>query len=463
MQTFQPVDLSPTSSEPTSWGLRNAHDPTIVQCSDGTYVMYSTDACASGPAPAGVHMRTSRDLITWDWAGTALDGVPPEALEWTKATGLWATEVVRWPTTDGSELWRMYYSASTFGSRTSAIGTASAPDPRGPWKSGEVVVKTHHDHSPQNAIDAAITWDTAGTPWLTYGSFFSGLYTLPLDPATGLPATAGDLGVRIASRPRSVEGALEGAYIMNRTEHSATRTPSYLGFVSFDSLVHNYDIRVAHAPHITGPYTDRDGAPMISSELDGTARTTQPDHHGTLLLAGHHFAGQEPLIAPGHNSVLSSSDGDFIVHHVRYAHAPHEHSAQIRRLHWLESGWPVASPMPYLGEPAHHTHATSGEHLAGEWQIVDFRDTPHTFPVHMPDQNDPRLAPCTQSRTAHTSGNLADFGVTEAAVFEVVLPLVGGNTTALAFSGYAQHDTTRTTPIMGIKMSGDTKMSTEQQ
>lgn len=43
------------SVDPTLWGLRHAHDPTVVRDDEGRYVMVSTDACSQGAAPAGVH------------------------------------------------------------------------------------------------------------------------------------------------------------------------------------------------------------------------------------------------------------------------------------------------------------------------------------------------------------------------------------------------------------------------
>lgn len=443
--SYVTVDLSQTSADPHTWGLRNAHDPTVVQATDGTYVMFCTDAYSGGPAPAGVHMRTSSDLISWNWAGTAFDGIPDEALTWTGASGLWATEVVRWPSSDNTERWVMYYSASTFGSRTSAIGIAYAPSATGPWEPGQLVVKTQHDVTTQNAIDAAISWDQTGTPWLTYGSFFSGLYTIELDRETGLPKTVGDLGTRVASRPRSVEGALEGAYIVNRSDVAHER---HLMFVSFDSLINTYDVRVAAAPAVTGPYTDRDGAPLISSTLDGESLTEHPDRHGTLMLAGHQFAGQEALIAPGHNSVLSTANGDFMVHHVRFGRNPREHDAQIRRMFWLDSGWPVVSPMIYAGESADFSQELQGTILAGTWDVVDFRAEPTQLFVA-----EDRLAPCTVSQQLTCAGDLTEFGLVEGAVFTVVLPLEAGAQEVTAFSGYARNPRAdnRLTPVFGIK------------
>lgn len=438
-QPLEPQPLAPTSADTSRWGLRNAHDPTVVQCSDGTFVMFSTDAWSGGTPQAGVHMRSSTDLINWEWAGTAFADVPAEAHAHTGARGLWAPEVVRWPTADGSELWRMFYSASSFGSRTSAIGLASAPDPRGPWEPGQIVVKTVHETSPHNAIDAAVTWDAEGRPWLTYGSFFAGIHTLELDPVTALPVNNDSAGTLIANRPQSADGAIEGAFIVNRTGEpvpaatDAEEREDYVAFLSYDSLVNEYSIRTARAERMTGPYADADGAPAISADTQA-----EPNHNGTVLLAGHHFAGQHALIAPGHNSVLHSADADFLVHHVRFGATPHEHSAQVRRLFWLDSGWPAASPLPYHGEPDAYSQALADPAYAGTWRVVDFRNTPAMIRVDMPDGVPDRLAPCTASEDLWCSGDLAELGIVEAAIFQVYVPTGEGHHQTLGFSGYAR-------------------------
>lgn len=433
------MTILPTTSDPHTWGLRNSHDPTIVR--DGNvYVMTGTDAFAGGPAPAGGHLRTSTDLIHWDWAGTALDGVPHDAKAWSGAQGFWACELLEWPGstagTGSQPAWHLYYSASTFGSNTSAIGLATAPSALGPWTDRGLIIKTKAGVNSQNAIDAAVFFEQDGTAWLTYGSFFSGLYVLELDRETGTPRTPGDLGTRIAARPRSVEGAIEGPYVVRRDESAG---PSrFMLFTSFDSLIDAYDVRVADSYTPQGPYLDRDKSAMISATLDGSPLVTEPDSVGTLLLAGHSFPGQEPLIAPGHNSVFTDVDGSsFMVHHVRFGAAPAEHTAQIRRMFWLDSGWPVVSPCTFSGEPGDFSLELSDPDYAGAWQVVDFGWAPDQIPL--PDD---RLAPCVPARRLSCSGDLTELGVFEAATFTVLAPAnydgTGPLTPTLAFSGFGR-------------------------
>lgn len=340
-----------------AWGARNAHDPTIVRGDDGLWYMFSTDAAAGvEEIPAGAHVRTSPDLVEWTFRGTALDGVPQPAREWSGAAGLWAPDVVRWPTADGETRWHMYYSASTFGSRTSAIGLAVASDLAGPWQDHGIVVATEHERDTHNAIDAAIVFARDGQPWMIYGSFFGGIHALPLSLETGMPLD-GREPTLIARRPRSVDGAIEGAYVV---EHDGR----YFLFVSYDSLADTYSVRVGVADEITGPYFDQQGREMTSpSEADALVV-------GTKVLGGLRFPGGVGLIAPGHNSIFREGDAMFMVHHVRLADAPTQHEAQVRRVHWTASGWPVVSPHPHAG--AGTERLDQPQRIAGEWDAVRF-------------------------------------------------------------------------------------------
>lgn len=357
-----------------AWGGRHAHDPTAVRDDDGTYWLFSTDASGDGPLPrAGVQVRRSEDLVTWAFQGWALDGVPADAAAWTGAEGLWAPDVVRVPdavAVPDAERWRMYYSASSFGSRTSAIGLATAPHPAGPWTDRGLVVTSRHDVDGPNAIDANAVVDADGRHWLVYGSFFGGIHALGLDPATGFVLGSGGRprpgpGLLLARRPHAVEAAVEGAFVLPRPGGG------YALLTSFDSLFGTYHLRVVAGPSVTGPYADVRGR---------SATDVAADPVGSTVLAGHRLAGGRGWLAPGHASVLTEplpgGARQLLVHHVRDADEPTRHEVQVRRLAWTAGGWPLVSPQPWAGPDREQddeaTWPASVAELAGTWEVVTF-------------------------------------------------------------------------------------------
>ena len=127
-----------------AWGAVNAHDPSIVKGDDGRWYVFSTDASAGDIHRCGVQVRVSDDLIHWEYLGTAFEdyektcaeeisaaGLKPEAHQ-----GLWAPEAVK-----VGKQWRLYYSASTFGSTRSVIGMAVSDRITGPWTDRGIVIR----------------------------------------------------------------------------------------------------------------------------------------------------------------------------------------------------------------------------------------------------------------------------------------------------------------------------------
>jgi arabinan endo-1,5-alpha-L-arabinosidase len=168
--------------------------------------------------------------------------------------------------------------------------------------------------------------DAENRPWLAFGSFWSGIKLLALDPHSGKPPEPAKL-LAIASRPGTT--AIEAPFIVRK--HGFI----YL-FVSFDfcgrGVESTYKIMVGRSRDLTGPYRDRSGKLMM-------------DGGGTLLLESHgHVRG------PGHNSVLLDGDKDWLVHHYYDARAKGVPTLQIRPLTWGEDGWPRA------GEPIDLKH-----------------------------------------------------------------------------------------------------------
>jgi arabinan endo-1,5-alpha-L-arabinosidase len=313
--------------------VRDVPDPSII-AQDGHYYVFSTEP--------GIGIRRSDDLYHWTKVGTVLPGALPSwAQREVPGTQFpWAPDVSLF-----GGAYHVYYALSTFGGQRSVIALATSPtlDPRAPgygWKDGGVVVESTPGRTPFNAIDPNVAFDEGGTPWLAWGSFWGGIKMRRLDPATGKVSAQDTTTYSLAARAgvNAVKGptdeqAIEGPFIIRHGGY-------YWLFVSFDACCRGaestYNVRVGRAPAITGPYMDRAGVAMTEGG-------------GTLVLAGTGM-----IAGPGHNSILTTGDRQYIVHHfVNIKEGPASpdaplaipRSLQIRPLYWGWDGWPIA------GEP----------------------------------------------------------------------------------------------------------------
>lgn len=341
-----------TINDEQRWTINNAHDPAIIKTDQGYYV-YSTDVKTGGELRPGVMVRKSTDLIHWNWVQYALPGIPKEAEAWSSATNLWAPDIIKM-----GDTYRMYYSASTFGSTRSAIGLQTSSSPEGPWKDEGLVVKTG-EHDKLNAIDANPVLDAEGNPWMVYGSFFGGIYITPLDLQTGKLKESG-YGKNIAARDRATEdGAVEGPYIVYNPMFR-----KYYLFVSYDSLFEDYNVRVARSDSITGPYVDMNGHDMADTSY-------LPQYEiGNKVLGGYRFSEGEGWVAPGHNSVLKDGADYYIVHHARGETDKSWPYLHVRKILWTAEGWPVVSPERYAGEKEQDIPKRL---LSGNWERIVIR------------------------------------------------------------------------------------------
>lgn len=332
-----------------------SHDPAIYYDEESKYYYtYSTDAGPKRRERIGGQIRRSKDLIHFEYLGTALkDGVIPEEVKaLTRAESIWAPDIIR----EGDE-YRLYYSASTFGSQNSVIGLAVGKSPEGPFEHRGIVVHTT-PASPVNAIDAnLVREEETGEHYLVYGSFWGGIRLLHLDKATGLPDEEG-YGRVLACRDRkSCDTAVEGPYVRY---HKATGY--YYLFVSYDSLANAYNVRVGRSRTLAGPYLDHNGRRMDDM-------TYPANHVGLKITTGYSFKEGAGFLALGHNSVLETESGWFMVCHARYERDPRVHTLNVRRMVFDADGWPCVSPCLYDGETE---EIVPKEELSGSYQRIDF-------------------------------------------------------------------------------------------
>lgn len=303
-----------------SGSIQPVHDPTIAR-HQGNYYVFTTGHV--GETPGLLPWRVSRDLSSWEVGGAVFAQMPQWASERVpRSRGLWAPDIV-----DAGGEYRLYYSVSTFGRNDSAIGLAvnDTLDPQDPgyrWvDKGAVVSSTPEDDF--NAIDPAVLVDSDGRHWMAFGSFWSGIKLIALDPDTGLRAS-GDRRMRSLAR-RPSPGAVEAPYLVERQGWF------YL-FASFDFCCRGadstYHTVVGRSGRPTGPFVDRDGRDML-------------DGGGTVIL----HADDDPTgryVGPGHVAVLQDGERDYMVYHAYDTSADGEPVLRIQRLAWTKDGWPKA-------------------------------------------------------------------------------------------------------------------------
>ncbi|MFN8074131.1 MAG: arabinan endo-1,5-alpha-L-arabinosidase [Kineosporiaceae bacterium] len=277
-----------------------AHDPTVVKRPDGSYLVATTGR--------GLPLKVSTDRTAFRAAGSAF----PNGTPWTATytTGdLWAPDL----TYANGQYW-LYYAASQFGSSTSGIFLATSPTgDAGTWTNRGLVISSTAS-SGWNAIDPDLVIDAQGRWRLAFGSFWSGLKMIDIDPSTGL--RSGSSLVSLASRP-SAGGAIEAADLI-------VRGGSYYLFASFDACckgaASTYRIMVGRSSSPTGPFVDRTGKAMT-------------DGGGTQLLAGH-----GSIHGPGHSAVIRDVDGDVLFYHWYTDSGASQ--LGINLLGWDAQGWP---------------------------------------------------------------------------------------------------------------------------
>ncbi|HEY0946807.1 MAG TPA: arabinan endo-1,5-alpha-L-arabinosidase [Opitutaceae bacterium] len=295
------------------------HDPVVAKEGD-TYYLFST-----GP---GITLYSSADLKTWRPRGRVFPGEPSWARSIAPAFNghLWAPDIVQ---RDGR--FYLYYSVSSFGVNTSAIGltinrTLDPDSPDYQWEDQGIVLQSVPNRDLWNAIDPAVVVSETGTAWMSFGSFWGGLKLVRLDANWARPAEPQEW-YSLAKRERSVlvddrdpePAELEGPFIFRKHGY-------YYLFVSWDKCCRgkdsDYKMVVGRSKQLTGPYLDRNGVDLAKGG-------------GTLLLAGN-----QEWAGVGHNSAYTFDGKDYLVFHAYEIADNGLQKLKIAEILWDEEHWP---------------------------------------------------------------------------------------------------------------------------
>lgn len=321
----------PAPSPAQSWprgDVTPVHDPVLIR--EGALWHVFSTGLGEGPHGLIAH-RSSRDLETWTKSAAPFDKLPAWAAKAIPgATNMWAPDI-----SYVNGRYRLYYSVSTFGSNSSAIGLATNAtlDPTAPnygWRDEGLVVQSVPSDD-FNAIDPAFLADADGRHWLSLGSFWTGLKLFELDPRTGRLLRPAEKPRSIARRPvpAGAPSIVEAPYIFAHGGY-------YWLIASYDycckGVNSTYYTVIGRSKTVEGPYRGKDG----SSMLEGG---------GTILLRAD-LQEKQRFRGPGHAGHYRAADGtDFIVYHAYDGDQRGAPMLRIGRLRWGADGWPTAEPI----------------------------------------------------------------------------------------------------------------------
>lgn len=289
-------------------GDLSVHDPSrIVRCGEN-YWLFATGN--------GILSRHSKDLVHWEAGPRIFTNRPAWTIE--AVPGFrghcWAPDVIRL-----GDRFGVYFSVSTWGSQTSAIGLVTNPtlDPADPaygWTDHGIVIRSSPEDN-FNAIDPAIFRDRDNSLWMAFGSFWSGIKVVQLNPTTGLRIALDSPITALAWK-----SAIEAPAL---TRHG----DFYYLFVNWDQCCRGtnstYNIRVGRSITIHGPYLDRDGLELLTGG-------------GSLVLKT-----EGRYIGPGHVSFVTHEKREFMAHHYYDGERGGAKTLGLRPLYWDEQGWPT--------------------------------------------------------------------------------------------------------------------------
>jgi len=294
-------------------------DPSTIVKAGDTYWIYGTGV--------GVSQFSSTDKFHWTYRGQVFTNPPDwvaKLVPENKDGIAWAPDIRLFNGT-----YYLYYSYSTIGRKNSGIGVATNKtlDPKG-WVDRGIVIHSGPE-TDFNTIDPCIFDDSSGAPWLSFGSYFSGIKIIKIDPATGMQSTQDPNIYPVAEHPQSPANSIEASAVYFHDGY-------YYLFVNWDACCagfrSTYNIRIGRSTAVTGPYLDKSGKDMM---LGG----------GSLFLGSSPDFGDglpfDDEVGPGHAAIVEDTDGYwFSCHYEAARDKGGATTVNVMKLTWGPDGWP---------------------------------------------------------------------------------------------------------------------------
>jgi arabinan endo-1,5-alpha-L-arabinosidase len=321
--------------------MESCPDPSVIHSQtpgdDGWYMYCTNEVFHDNGTLHRMAISLSHDLSHWTYVADVFSASPAFL---PANAGLWAPDIQFF-----NGKYYLYYSSSITTNSGPAIFVATSDHPAGPFTalpSPVVPPERLSNGLWRDVIDSNIAEEN-GQRYILYGSFNGGIVASRLtdDGFSSIPGSEQQI---------SPGRRYEGSYIVKHEGY-------YYLFLSAGTCCSGagsgYGVYVARAPHIIGPYLDRDGVSLMDAYVGGTP---------VLLMNGNRWLG------PGHNSTFTDSSGqDWMLYHAVDSNKPTLAGAWTRRPAMIDpidwsTGWPSvragSGPSDQL-EPAPATVSSS--------------------------------------------------------------------------------------------------------
>lgn len=293
---------------------------------------------------------------------------------------------------------------SGFSGRYAHNGFAASGD----WKNTDLAIATGCTSLPQryntdewspygpNCIDPCVFYDDDDNLWMSYGSWFAGIFMIKLDKENGLrdytytypyqvkgvTTTAGAADANATSDPYFGKKIAGGWGVSGEASYIQKVGKYYYLFMSYGGLTAagGYQIRVFRSEKPDGPYKDC----LTSTGIDamygkyilnfgGDAKRDE----GVKLFGNYQWETMPNAeLAQGHNSAIVDHKGRaLIVYHTRFLNRSEEHEVRVHQLFVNQDGWLVAAPYEFSGETYTDNDIATRQlydatEVAGDYQMI---------------------------------------------------------------------------------------------
>ena len=293
---------------------------------------------------------------------------------------------------------------SGFSGRYAHNGFAASGD----WKNTDLAIATGCTSLPQryntdkwslygpNCIDPCVFYDDDDNLWMSYGSWFAGIFMIKLDKENGLrdytytypyqvkgvTTTAGAADANATSDPYFGKKIAGGWGVSGEASYIQKVGKYYYLFMSYGGLTAagGYQIRIFRSEKPDGPYKDC----LTSTGLDAVYDKPRVNFgvdanrdEGVKLFGNYQWETMPNAeLAQGHNSAIVDHKGRaLIVYHTRFMNRGEEHEVRVHQLFVNQDGWLVAAPYEFSGEIYTDNDIATQQlydatKVAGDYQII---------------------------------------------------------------------------------------------